>query len=162
MEMNCQNIPKGLPANILTSFYGKNYQKFLTIVNFQKNFLNKVPVLSTGSYKAPKWNLRNLLLHKDNIEEFFFHCYESCEQFFGGTELENGFEKSKDFITYWIKAFSSDIPQSLKCQKKGPKEHDEKYVPSCGYIQFQNWVHIDVWQLGTYTCQTKKLSANML
>ena len=37
----------------------------------------------------------------------------------------------KHFITYWLKAFSSDTPQSTKLQDKGPKEHDEKYLPSC-------------------------------
>ena len=40
--------------------------------------------------------------------------------------------KSKHFTTYWLKAFSSDTPQSIKRQNKGPKEHNEKYIPSCG------------------------------
>ena len=48
------------------------------------------------------------------------------EQFFGGKEHENSFEKSKHFITYWLKAFASDNPQSIKRQKKGLKEHDQK------------------------------------
>ena len=26
----------------------------------------------------------------------------------------------------------NDTPQSIKCQNKGQKEHDEKYIPSCG------------------------------
>ena len=40
------------------------------------------------------------------------------EQFFGGTELENGFDKSKHFTTNWLIAFSSDTPQSIKRQNK--------------------------------------------
>ena len=39
--------------------------------------------------------------------------------------FQNGFEKNKNFITYWLKAFLSDTPQSIKCQNKGPKEHNE-------------------------------------
>ena len=61
-----------------------------------------------------------------------FFTYLSMNDFFGGTELENGFQKSKHFTTYWLKAFSSDTPQSIKRQNKGPKEQDEKYIPSCG------------------------------
>ena len=49
--------------------------------------------------------------------------------FFGGTELENGFGKSKHFTTYWLNAFSSDTPQSIKRQNKGQKEHDENIYP---------------------------------
>ena len=56
-----------------------------------------------------------------------FHPERVCSQV-----LENGFEKSKHFTTYWLKAFSSDTPQRIKRQNKGPKEHDEKYLPSCG------------------------------
>ena len=41
-------------------------------------------------------------------------------------QLENGFEKRKHFTTCWLEAFSSDAPQSIKRQNKGPKEHDEK------------------------------------
>ena len=48
------------------------------------------------------------------------------EQFFGGIEHENSFEKSKNFIAYWLKASSPDTPQSIKRQKKGLKEHDQK------------------------------------
>ena len=54
------------------------------------------------------------------------------EEFFGGTEFENGFEKSKDLTTNLLKAFLSNTPQSIKRQSKGQKEHDEKYIPSCG------------------------------
>ena len=57
---------------------------------------------------------------------------QGCEQFFGGTELENGFGEIKHFVSYWLKPFSSDTPQSIKRQNKGPKEHDEKYIPSGG------------------------------
>ena len=32
-------------------------------------------------------------------------------------------------ILFYIKAFSSDTPQSIKRQNKGPKEHDEKLNP---------------------------------
>ena len=32
-----------------------------------------------------------------------------------------------------LKAFSSDTPQSIKPQNKGAKEHDQKYIPSCGW-----------------------------
>ena len=49
--------------------------------------------------------------------------------------LQNAFEKSKHFLTYWPEVFSSDTPQSIKRQNEGPKEHgeqDEKYIPSCG------------------------------
>ena len=49
--------------------------------------------------------------------------------FFGGTELEDGFKKRKNFTTYLLKAFSSDTPQSTERQKKGPKEHDENIYP---------------------------------
>ena len=38
----------------------------------------------------------------------------------------------KENILQHTKSFSSDIPQSIKRQNKGPKEHDEKYIPSCG------------------------------
>ena len=51
--------------------------------------------------------LKQLSIKNENFEN---------EQFFGSTELENGFEKSKDFITYWLKAFLSDTPQSIKHQ----------------------------------------------
>ena len=43
--------------------------------------------------------------------------------------FENGFEKSKNFITYWLKAFSPDTPQSIRRQNKGPKEHDGNIYP---------------------------------
>ena len=46
------------------------------------------------------------------------------------TLFENGFEKSKHLTTYWLKHFSSDTPKSIKRQNMGPKEHDEKYIPS--------------------------------
>ena len=39
------------------------------------------------------------------------------------------FLKGKRFIYTILKAFLSDIPQSIKCQNKGPKEHDENYIP---------------------------------
>ena len=57
--------------------------------------------------------------------------YSGFEQSFGGTELKNGFEKKQTFYNI-LQAFSSDTPQSIKRQNKGPKEHDEKYIPSCG------------------------------
>ena len=63
---------------------------------------------------------------------YFDKCLSNkimSEQFFGGTELENGFVKCKHFTTYWLKAFSSDTPQSIKRQNKGPKEHDENIYP---------------------------------
>ena len=56
----------------------------------------------------------------------------NIDQFFGGSELENGFKKSKHFSTYWLKAFSSDTLQCIERQNKGPKEHDDKYITSCG------------------------------
>ena len=46
--------------------------------------------------------------------------------------LENGIEKIKHFITYQLKAFSSDTPQSIKIQNESLKEQDDKYIPSCG------------------------------
>ena len=39
---------------------------------------------------------------------------------------KDGFQKSKHFITCWLKAFLSDIPQSIKRENKGPEEKDEK------------------------------------
>ena len=53
---------------------------------------------------------------------------DNCEQSFCGTELKNGFGKKQTFYNM-LKAFSSDTPQSIKRQNKGPKEHDEKYIP---------------------------------
>ena len=35
------------------------------------------------------------------VKESINHCLE----FFSGTELENGFEKSKHFRIYWLKPF---------------------------------------------------------
>ena len=35
-------------------------------------------------------------------------------------------------ILQHTKCFLSDTPQSIKHQNKGPKEHNEKYIPSCG------------------------------
>ena len=61
--------------------------------------------------------------------EFFFELFmilQAC--------LENRFEEIKHFTI--LKVFSSDTPQSIKRQNKGPKEHDEKYIPSCGYHLF--------------------------
>ena len=66
------------------------------------------------------------LPYTENDKNQILYTLEKCEQFFGGTELENGFEKSKHFTTYWLKTFSSDTHQSIKRQNKGPKEHDEK------------------------------------
>ena len=41
--------------------------------------------------------------------------------------------KKQTFLNILLfKAFSSDTPQSIKCQNKGLKKHDGKYIPSCG------------------------------
>ena len=64
------------------------------------------------------------------IHNMKVYIYRISVQFFGSTELENGLEKSKHFITNWLKAFLSDTPKSTKRQNKGPKEHDEIYIPS--------------------------------
>ena len=39
---------------------------------------------------------------------------------------------AQTFDNILAKSFSPDTPQSIKRQNKGPKEHDEKYIPSCG------------------------------
>ena len=39
-------------------------------------------------------------------------------------DIVNGFEKSKHFTTFKIKALSSDTPQNIKRQNKGPKGHN--------------------------------------
>ena len=54
------------------------------------------------------------------------------EGFLAVQNLKMALKKGKYFTTYWLKAFSPDTPQSIKRQKKGPIEHDEKYIPSCG------------------------------
>ena len=59
---------------------------------------------------------------------------EKSEQSFCGTELKNGFEKKQTFYNI-LKAFSSDTPQSIKRQNKGPKEHDENIYPKVSYAK---------------------------
>ena len=53
---------------------------------------------------------------------------EIPEQFSNGSELENGFEniKSKHFITYLLKAFSPDTPQSINIRIRVRKNTMEK------------------------------------
>ena len=55
-----------------------------------------------------------------------------CEQFFGAAELENGFEKANILEHICQKLFCLTLLKGIKRQNKGPKEHDEKYIPSCG------------------------------
>ena len=44
--------------------------------------------------------------------------------------LLNGFEKKQTFQNKLLKAFSSEIPQSIQLQNKGTNEHDGEYIPN--------------------------------
>ena len=51
------------------------------------------------------------------------------EQFFGSTELGNGFQKANILYHIGLKAFSSNTPQGIKRPNKGPKELDKNIYP---------------------------------
>ena len=55
-------------------------------------------------------NVENLM---DSIQTLFSFLFIV---FFGGTELENGFEKSKDFTTYWLNVSDEKSFQPICCK----------------------------------------------
>ena len=61
----------------------------------------------------------------ENLKQIILEFY--IKSFLAVQNLKNGFEKKQTFNNILAKAFSPDTPQSIKCQNKGPKEHDEKY-----------------------------------
>ena len=75
-------------------------------------------LLLTQNILIPKFIIiQSERAHPENFPVHLDYCSNTLlNQFFGGTELESGFEKSKHFTTYWLKAFSSFTPQSIKRQ----------------------------------------------
>ena len=69
-----------------------------------------------------------------SLKTFYFWgrngTFDNLDNFFAVRNLKMALKKQTFYNI--LKAFSSDTPQSIKCQNNGPKKHDEKYISSCG------------------------------